>query len=50
LLVEEVIGGSFDEAVDHLARAGGGQMAKGAALLERSGAAGKQRLSEVETG
>jgi hypothetical protein len=28
LLVEEVIGGSFDEAVDHLARAGGGQMAK----------------------
>ena len=28
VLVEEVVGGSFDEAVDHLARAGGGQMAK----------------------
>jgi hypothetical protein len=28
VLVEEVIGGSFDEAVGHLARAGGGQMAK----------------------
>jgi len=28
VLVEEVVGGSFDAAVDHLARAGGGQMAK----------------------
>ncbi len=28
VLVEEVIGGSFEAAVDHLARAGGGQMAK----------------------
>jgi hypothetical protein len=28
VLVQEVVGGSFDEAVDHLARAGGGQMAK----------------------
>jgi len=28
MLVEEVVRGSFDEAVDHLARAGGGQMAK----------------------
>jgi len=28
VLVEEVVGGSFDEAVDHLARAGGGQIAK----------------------
>ena len=28
VLVEEVVGGSFDEAVDHLARAGGGRMAK----------------------
>jgi hypothetical protein len=28
VLVEEIVGGSFDEAVDHLARAGGGQMAK----------------------
>lgn len=28
VLVEEIIGGSFDAAVDHLARAGGGQMAK----------------------
>ena len=27
MLVEEVVGGSFDEAVDHLARAGGGQIA-----------------------
>ncbi len=26
--VEEVVGGSFDEAVDHLGRAGGGQLAK----------------------
>jgi hypothetical protein len=28
VLLEEVVGGSFDEAVAHLARAGGGQMAK----------------------
>ena len=28
VLVEEVVGGSFDEAVDHLVRAGGGQIAK----------------------
>lgn len=28
VVVQEVVGGSFDEAVDHLARAGGGQMAK----------------------
>jgi len=28
VLIGEVVGGSFDEAVDHLARAGGGQMAK----------------------
>ena len=28
MLAEEVIGGSFDEAVDHLVRAGGGQIAK----------------------
>jgi len=28
VLVEEVVRGSFDEAVDHLLRAGGGQMAK----------------------
>jgi hypothetical protein len=28
VLVSEVVGGSFDEAVEHLARAGGGQMAK----------------------
>lgn len=28
VLVEEVVGGSFDEAVDHLVRAGGGRMAK----------------------
>jgi hypothetical protein len=28
VVVEEVVGGSFDAAVDHLARAGGGQMAK----------------------
>ena len=28
MLVEEVVGGSFDEAVDHLVRAGGGQIAK----------------------
>ncbi len=28
VLVEEIVGGSFDEAVDHLTRAGGGQMAK----------------------
>jgi len=28
LVVQEVIGGSFEEAVDHLARAGGGQIAK----------------------
>jgi hypothetical protein len=28
VLVEEVVGGSFEEAVDHLARAGGGRMAK----------------------
>jgi hypothetical protein len=28
VLVAEVVGGSFDEAVEHLARAGGGQMAK----------------------
>ncbi len=28
VLVEEVIGGSFEAALDHLARAGGGQMAK----------------------
>ena len=28
VLVEEVVRGSFDEAVDHLGRAGGGQMAK----------------------
>jgi|OpeIllAssembly_1097287.scaffolds.fasta_scaffold19668_2 hypothetical protein len=28
VLVEEVVGGSFDEAVAHLARAGGAQMAK----------------------
>jgi hypothetical protein len=28
MLVEEVVRGSFDEAVDHLARRGGGQMAK----------------------
>jgi hypothetical protein len=28
VVVEEVVRGSFDEAVDHLARAGGGQMAK----------------------
>jgi hypothetical protein len=28
VLVEEVVGGSFDEAVEHLARAGGGQRAK----------------------
>jgi hypothetical protein len=28
VLVEEVVGGSFDEAVAHLARAGGGRMAK----------------------
>jgi len=27
-LVEEVVGGSFDKAVEHLARAGGGRMAK----------------------
>jgi len=28
VLVQEVVGGSFDEAVDHLVRAGGGQIAK----------------------
>jgi hypothetical protein len=28
VVVQEVVRGSFDEAVDHLARAGGGQMAK----------------------
>jgi hypothetical protein len=28
MLVEEVVGGSFDKAVEHLARAGGGRMAK----------------------
>ena len=28
VLVEEVVGGSFDAAVDHVARAGGGQIAK----------------------
>jgi hypothetical protein len=28
VVVEEVVGGSFDEAVEHLARADGGQMAK----------------------
>ena len=28
VVVQEVVGGSFDEAVDHLERAGGGQMAK----------------------
>ena len=28
VLVEEVVGGSFDEAVDHLSRAGGGRIAK----------------------
>jgi hypothetical protein len=28
MLVEEVVGGSFDEAVNHLVRAGGGQIAK----------------------
>jgi len=28
VLVEEVVGGSFDEAVEHLARAGGGRIAK----------------------
>jgi hypothetical protein len=28
ILVEEVVGGSFDEAVDYLGRAGGGQIAK----------------------
>jgi hypothetical protein len=28
VLVDEIVGGSFDEALDHLTRAGGGQMAK----------------------
>ena len=28
VVVQEVVGGSFDEAVDHLGRAGGGQIAK----------------------
>ncbi len=28
VVLQEVVGGSFDEAVEHLARAGGGQMAK----------------------
>jgi hypothetical protein len=28
VLVEEIVGGSFDEAVEHLQRAGGGRMAK----------------------
>jgi len=28
VVVQEVVGGSFDEAVDHLARGGGGQIAK----------------------